>query len=352
MSSPQERPIRVLMAAGQANFLVGGGANVQLQQTRHHLPEFGVTTELFDPWRAYTREEFDLVHIFGAHLNTLDLAERLADLGFPLVVSTIFFTRRGPLFMRFTRGMERWSRKVVGGIITSYGSSAAVCNLARAVLPNTSEEAAKVIRGLGITAAKVTVIPNGVEERFAKASPDLFVEKYGLRDFILSVGHIGSYRKNMLNLIKALEGVDTPAVIIGKIFDNAYARQCREAAKRVPNLTLLGGLEHDDPLLASAYAACKVFALPAFFETPGIAAMEAALGGASVAITPYGGTKDYFGGMVEYVEPGNPADIRRGIEAALSGGGQPGLKQHILDNYLWREVARKTAAVYRRVVSE
>ncbi len=35
-------------------------------------------------------------------------------------------------------------------------------------------------------------------------------------------------------------------------------------------------LDHDDPLLASAYAAARVFALPSWFETPGLAALEAA----------------------------------------------------------------------------
>ena len=49
----------------------------------------------------------------------------------------------------------------------------------------------------------------------------------------------------------------------------------------------LGRLDHHDPLLASAYAAARVFALPSWFETPGLAALEAALAGCSVAITPY-----------------------------------------------------------------
>ena len=41
----------------------------------------------------------------------------------------------------------------------------------------------------------------------------------------------------------------------------------------------LGASDHDDPLLASAYAAARVFALPSWFETPGLAALEAALAG-------------------------------------------------------------------------
>ena len=39
-------------------------------------------------------------------------------------------------------------------------------------------------------------------------------------------------------------------------------------------------MEHRDPLLALAYSACSVFALPSTLETPGLAALEAAAAGA------------------------------------------------------------------------
>ena len=58
--------------------------------------------------------------------------------------------------------------------------------------------------------------------------------------------------------------------------------------------------------LASAYAAARVFALPSWFETPGLAALEAGLAGCAVAITPYGSTRDYFGDL-RAVCPARPA---------------------------------------------
>ena len=107
---------------------------------------------------------------------------------------------------------------------------------------------------------------------------------------MLNVGHIGPGRKNVFRLIQALEKINAPSVIIGRIEENEYGKMCLDAAKNNPRLLILDAIPNDSELLASAYAACSVFALPSLFETPGIAALEAALAGASVVITKFGGT--------------------------------------------------------------
>ena len=72
-------------------------------------------------------------------------------------------------------------------------------------------------------------------------------------------------------------------------------------------------MEHDDPLLASACAAARVFALPSWFETPGLAALEAALAGCAVVITPFGSPREYFGDLVEYARPDRPGEVSRAL---------------------------------------
>ena len=110
------------------------------------------------------------------------------------------------------------------------------------------------------------------------------------------------------------------------------------------------GVDHDDPLLASAYAAARVFALPSWFETPGLAALEAALAGCAVVITPFGCTREYFGDRVEYARPDRPADDRRGDRpGAGQTGPDPGSAAHVAAHYLWSDVARRTAEVYDQV---
>jgi glycosyltransferase involved in cell wall biosynthesis len=103
-------------------------------------------------------------------------------------------------------------------------------------------------------------------------------------------------------------------------------------------------------MLASAYAASDVFALPSLFETPGIAALEAALAGSKIVITPHGGTREYFGTMAHYVDPHSVVSIRNGILAALNENRSDRLMHHIKQEFLWSKVAEKTLAVYKRIL--
>lgn len=330
--------------------MVGGGPLTQLRRTAAFLPEFGVRVGYFDQWRDFPRGEYDLVHIFGANFMNYDIALRLHQFGIPFVVSSIFYTMRSPAFVRRTRHLAAAAARFYRGIRTDYGFSAEVCGLARMVLPNTMAEAEIVEKGFEIPAGKIRVVPNGVDERFADADPSLFIREFGIRDFVLNVGHVGSERKNVLNLIRAMREIDRPLVVIGRVQQGKYAEQCLREAKANPRVTILHGIPNDSPLLASAYAACKVFALPSLFETPGIAALEAGLAGAGIVITPYGGTFDYFGTDARYADPRSPESIAEAIRAALADPPSPALRRRIATEFTWRTVAEKTAAAYREVL--
>jgi glycosyltransferase involved in cell wall biosynthesis len=120
----------------------------------------------------------------------------------------------------------------------------------------------------------------------------------------------------------------------------------QEAAKH-KHILLIGGLENESEMLASAYAACRVFILPSLFETPGIAALEAGLAGARIVITKFGGTQEYFRDMAIYVDPHSVESIRSGIVRALNADKTSDLRDHIRKEYLWERVAEKTLVAYR-----
>jgi glycosyltransferase involved in cell wall biosynthesis len=343
--------MNVLMIAQQSIALVAGGPHIQVKQTARYLPESGVSVRFFNQWEGIRREEIDLAHVFGANIMTYDIAVRLDTLGIPFVVSSIFFTSHSPAFVRMARNLEMSVRRIYSGVWTDYGLSSAVCAKGRMVLPNSMAEAEQVEKGLGIDPSRIRMIPNGVEDRFDGADPGPFIDRYGVRDFVLNVGHIGSPRKNILAFIRAMKTIDRPAVIIGKIHRGAYADACLKEAAENPRITIIDGLPNDSEMLASAYAACDTFALPSLYETPGIAALEAALAGAKVVITKYGGTVDYFEDTAVYVEPTDVASIARGIRASLDAPRNPALRQRMRDHYLWQRVSEKTAAVYRDVIA-
>ncbi len=189
------------------------------------------------------------------------------------------------------------------------------------------------------------VVPNGVLPTFGTASPEPFRERWGSDPFVLSVGRIEP-RKNTLGLIEAARRLGLPVVQIGDPAPGHrdYARECRRVGEGL--VSWLGHLEHDDPLLASAYAAARVFALPSWFETPGLAALEAALAGCAVAITPFGSTREYFGGLATYARPHRPDEIRRALRTCWDHGPDPRLAPWVATRISLADCGRITAEVY------
>jgi glycosyltransferase involved in cell wall biosynthesis len=214
------------------------------------------------------------------------------------------------------------------------------------LMPNSESEAKQLEGFFRVPRSKITIIPNGVDSAFAGAKPGPFIEKYGIRDFVLCVGRIEP-RKNQLGMIKALSGTRIPFVIIGDAVKTypEYYQACRKEAG--DNIHFLGGIPHDSELLRSAYAACSAFLLASWLETPGLAALEAALAGAKIVITREGATREYFQEFAAYVDPSNIIDIRQKVLATIEKPQSDALQAHILKNFLWVHTAQKIIRVYR-----
>lgn len=349
--SPLEKPgMNVLMIAPLSIGVVQGGVRIQATKTAGQLKERGVGVDLFNPWQETYLTDYDIVHLFLASNETLAIANRLKDLNCKLVVSPVFFTRRSATVIRHSMMIERIAGKLVNGIFSDYSIKASVCKAADLVLPNTTDEAALIRDGFGIPDNKIIMVPNGVDPSFADASPDLFKSKYSIQNFTLFVGDASARRKNVLNLLKEHTPNDQPLVIIGKFDQSDYSEQCLTIMKERENVHYLGPLDHDDPILASAYVAADVFVLPSQFETPGIAALEAALAGCKIAITKVGGTRDYFGSDADYIDPENSKSIIKAIRKAHERPEGESLKKRILENYTWEATAEQTLNAYKRII--
>ncbi|RNC85510.1 MAG: glycosyltransferase [Balneola sp.] len=325
---------------------VNGGVRTQAHQTAKNLKNQGVEVDFISPWQDSL--DVDLVHIFTASPETLGIIKRCSEIGIKTVLSPVFFSTRPAKDISLKLKLERTASKLGSGISSEYGIKAQICNLADKVVPNTQEEADLIIQAFDVSAKKVHVVPNGVEERFKDSSPDLFIKEYGLKEFVLFAGHAGAQRKNVIKLLERAKDIPEPVVIIGSFYDDDYGASCKKLAQ-TSNVTLIETQEHDSELLASAYAACNTFILPSLFETPGIAAMEAALAKANIVITRYGGTKEYFGDLAEYIDPQSSESIVKGINKSLTKPESSNLRDHILQHYTWSRVAELTAEVYNTV---
>lgn len=321
-----------------------GGAEVQAEQTAHYLRELGVRVDFFTP---LDREVGDVVHAFGAYPYFRTVAEYCRFHRKPFILSTIFYKDISSLRLRLRYRIYRLFPKHV----PQFRNLRRLLSHACVVLPNTQAEALQLQQIFRLPPQRIEVVPNGVEARFAEADPDWFRRETGIREsFVLCVGRIEP-RKNQHRLIRALSGTKIPLVLMGNPLSEDYLTLCRELADG--RVYFLPAVPHDSPLLAGAYAACRVFALPSLLETPGIAALEAGIAGARVVVTPYGGAREYFGDYALYPEPRSVQSIRQAVlQAWESPHSAEALRQHLLTHYSWETVARKTLQVYQRVIAE
>ena len=341
----------VLLHAPSAAFQAPGGGENQLIRTARHLERLGVPVRPFCPWTDQI-ERARLVHLFGMGREGLELARVARARGVPVVLSTICWVEPGAIAalasnpVQAAWGLAKWGAMVAWPRRPYWRRE--LLGLADAILPNSEAEAGQLVRLFGADRDRIRVVPNGVEARFADADPAAFRAAFGGGDFVLYVGRVEP-RKNVLGLIRGLAPTGLPLVVMGDAVPGheGYAAACRRAGGG--SVRWLPRVDHDDPMLASAYAAARVFALPSWFETPGLAALEAALAGRAVVVTPLGCTREYFGDRVEYARPDRPAAIGRAVARAWASGPDPGLKGQIRGHYLWSGVARQTAEVYDQV---
>lgn len=314
------------------------GAQVQAIQTADALRRLGLSVDFVEDTQS---DGYDLLHVFGLYPEYRAVCEAFRSREMPMVVSPIFFKDISTPFKRVSIA----AAPVWGRFSRSYRELRQLLALADVLLPNTRAEAQFVARYFRLS-RPVQVVPNGVDPRFAEGDPRLFREQFGIQDeFVLCVGRI-ERRKNQLRLVQALRGTGIPLVIVGDCIARKYQARCQRVADA--NVRFLPALPHDSPLLASAYAACRVFALPSLLETPGLAALEAGVAGARIVVTPYGGAPEYFQQFARYPNPRSVASIRAAILEAWESPHNPeAQRQFLLSRYSWEQVAQETLRAYQ-----
>ena len=343
--------MKVLFNTSPGAFKSPGGGEVQLLKTKEELEKLGAKIELFDGTQKIS--DFDLLHNFNIHRDTFPVIKTAFEAKVPVAISTIYWPSL-KYSLLWNKGLAKKGKALAVELINKldfFGFSGVKKTLRRAdvLLPNSGAEKEIIAGQFGIERKKIFPIVNGVDERFKNAEPDEFQKKFGLKNFVLYVGRIEE-RKNVLSLLRAMKNSGEKLVIIGdaKQGSEEYAEKCKKEAGK--NTLFIPAVPHESGLLESAYAACSVFALPSWYETPGLAALEAGLAGANIVVTREGCTREYFEELVSYVNPANEKEIREKIEFEMQRQKSLGLQRHILDNFLWKNTAEQTLGAYKKIL--
>ncbi len=350
-----------------------GGPTVRVPRLARELRENGTEAELRIHPAPDGFEGLDLVHAFNgwSPWSALDLLRRARGAGKAVVFS--------PIFLDLT-ARDIWEDRLAAAFAEAAPGAAAEAALApviaalrrrqsgaeppheaapgfHAAVREMAEHADRLIllseregERLARIGARVdhgVVVRNPVDATlFGAADPALFKAETGLSDFVLCVARIEP-RKNQLLLAHALRDLDIPLVLLGHTANPAY----RDLVERHggPNLRILDRLPPNSPLLASAFAAARVAVLPSWAEGAPLAALEAAAAGASLVLSDESGEREYFGDLARYVDPADPAAIRRTIldafETRRDASEIAAQKAFIAGTYSWDRHRAATEAV-------
>jgi glycosyltransferase involved in cell wall biosynthesis len=324
------------------------GDSVQMLKTMIHLKELGVDVSVTSQ-QNIRLSDFDLIHIFNCTRvpEAYGFYKNAANQRKKIVVSPIFidmhlYYRDSPAKLAAWRAENILRREMLQG--------------SNMLLPNSVKEQ-EWIQNILLVDTPAKVIYLGADQVFFHGNAEWFVQKYGLKDFILCVGRLSPI-KNQLSLIRAANGLDIPIVLVGPVNNKEYAMKCAEEPGGI--IKYIPFLNQEE--LASVYQAARVHVQPSWFETVGLASLEAGASGTPVVLTNRGAGSEYFGSFVKYVDPGDINSIRGGILAALSDaadknrseaeGTETDLQRHIMDHFTWEKAARATLEAYEQVLSD
>lgn len=169
----------------------------------------------------------------------------------------------------------------------------------------------------------VHFVYHGVDPKFKpldkhdKLQVETFKEKYNLPDqFILYLGRL-NIRKNIANLIYAMQFVDTPLVIVGeKDHKSENLSSIIDALSLNDKIIFTGYIE--DYELPLVYAVATIFCFPSYAEGFGLPPLEAMASGTPVIVSDRTSLPEVCEDAALYVNPDDPTDIAKKINTLLA----------------------------------
>jgi glycosyltransferase involved in cell wall biosynthesis len=322
-----------------------GGLQIQIDQTIKGLNQLGVETIRYDPWQNQI-PEVDVCHAFSIDGSMIYHIERATIIRKPVVVSPVLNLFKTPLLIT---QIKTALSDFVPGFYSDLKRAKKILKAAARVIALNKDEQRLLKSIFGISENLCIVVPNGIDTRFSGGDPELFESKYGFRDFLLEVASIEK-RKNQLNLIRAMKDLPYRLVLVGKATSekDEYLMQCKREAG--DNVFFVEAFAHDDPMLAAAYAAAKLFVLPSYSEVMPLALYEAASAGCNVITSNNVPIPESMNRLVSTFDPEDTRELATLISHVMEIQPDHQLQDTVRAMPTWNQISEQILTIYQAVI--
>lgn len=311
------------------------GDSTQVLKTAKYLNKLGVEVSINNGC-IFDYYNYDIIHLFninkiGDIYNYYKIAHKYKK---KIVISPVYYNpKKYLIFKEHKEKLKLWEASNAYRKEIFMGSTS--------IVANSISERENIIRDFNIK-QKINVIYNGVEVEDEQVPLYSIRERYKLNSYILCVGKICN-KKNQLLLSKVCNRLGIQLVLIGKIKDKDYYRECM----KYDNVLYLGFM--DSYNIYNAYRFAKLHVLPSYIETPGFSSLEAAASGCNIVSTVEGSAKEYFGDMAIYCDPYDEESIYKSVVEGLKQTKTEDLKIVIKTKYCWDNYINNLYSVYNNL---
>jgi len=255
------------------------------------------------------------------------------------------FLPKQPWTIRAQHGIREWSS----------------LRSADAIITGSTHAKGDIVRWLGVSPEKVTVIPDGAEEKFRVLDSAIVASakaRFGLaRPYIFYVGGFDA-RKNVAALVAAYAqsgaANDADLVLAGE--QTLEAQQIAHTVKALgieSRTRFLGYVADED--LPALYNGATLFVFPSFYEGFGLQLVEAMACGVPVIASNRSSVPEVLDGAGILVDPENVGALSAAIDAVFFDRDaarrliERGLE--VARHLSWDRAAQETVHVYRDVIA-
>lgn len=207
-----------------------------------------------------------------------------------------------------------------------------------------------------ISENKINVIHNGIDTNIFSTDPK--IKRLGNR--LIATASADAPLKGLDHLLKSLASLraryhDLELVVIGKMRENGHTHRLINRLGINNCVKFLNGIDNNE--LVKQYAMATIAIVPSLYEGFGLPAGEAMACGVPVVSTTGGALPEVVGDAGILVPPADPQALDMAITELLKNPDKRlqlsiAGRERIIKNFNWRDVALKTADIYRQTIKQ